>query len=45
VIETEFGRIGVGICYENLLFERLEGLYQSSVDLVLQSAAAGRLKP
>ena len=45
VIETDLGRIGVGICYENLLYERLEGLYQSSVDLVLQSAAAGRLKP
>jgi N-carbamoylputrescine amidase len=45
VIETKFGRIGVGICYENLLYERLEGLYQASVDLVLQSAAAGRLKP
>ena len=45
VIETDFGRIGVGICYENLLHERLEGLYHASVDLVLQSAAAGRLKP
>jgi N-carbamoylputrescine amidase len=45
VIETELGRIGVGICYENFLFERLEGLAQASVDLVLQPAAAGRLKP
>jgi N-carbamoylputrescine amidase len=45
VIETEFGRIGVGICYENLLFERLNHLVQSSVDLVLQPSAAGRLKP
>jgi len=45
VIETEIGRIGVGICYENLLFERLNHLVQSSVDLVLQPTAAGRLKP
>jgi N-carbamoylputrescine amidase len=45
VIETELGRIGVGICYENLLFERLNHLVQSSVDLVLQPSAAGRLKP
>jgi N-carbamoylputrescine amidase len=45
VIETELGRIGVGICYENLLFERLNDLVQSSVDLVLQPSAAGRLKP
>jgi N-carbamoylputrescine amidase len=45
VIETEFGRAGVGICYENLLFERLYGLFQASVDLVLQPMAAGRPKP
>lgn len=45
VTETEIGRIGVGICYENLLFERLNYLVQSSVDMVLQPAAAGRLKP
>jgi N-carbamoylputrescine amidase len=45
VIETDLGRIGVGICYENLLFERLEGLLRASVDLVLQPTAAGRLKP
>lgn len=45
VIETPLGRIGVGICYENLLFERLDDLHRSSVDLVLQPAAAGRLKP
>jgi N-carbamoylputrescine amidase len=45
VIGTGLGRIGVGICYENLLFERLNHLAQSSVDLVLQPAAAGRLKP
>jgi N-carbamoylputrescine amidase len=45
VIETELGRLGVGICYENLLFERLYGLFQASVDLVLQPSAAGRPKP
>jgi len=45
VIETALGRIGVGICYENLLFERLAALYQSSVDLLLQPVAAGRPKP
>lgn len=45
VIETEIGRIGVGICYENLLFERLRDLLQAQVDLVLQPAAAGRPKP
>lgn len=44
VIETDLGRIGVGICYENLLFERLDRLVQSSVDLVLQPTAAGRPK-
>jgi N-carbamoylputrescine amidase len=45
VIETEIGRVGVGICYENLLFARLYGLFQASVDLVLQPTAAGRPKP
>ena len=45
VIETEFGRIGVGICFENLLYERLYDLFQASADLVLQPMAAGRLKP
>lgn len=44
-IETEVGRLGVGICYENLLFERLYGLLQASIDLVLQPMAAGRPKP
>lgn len=45
VIETELGRIGVGICYENLLFRRLSDLYRAEVDLVLQPMAAGRLIP
>lgn len=45
ILDTPIGRIGVGICYENLLFERLLDLYKASVDLVLQPAAAGRLRP
>lgn len=45
VIETELGRIGVAICYENLLYERLCELSNSSVDIVLSPAAAGRPKP
>ncbi len=45
VIETEIGRIGVGICIENLLYDHLIDLQQASVDLVLQPMAAGRLRP
>jgi len=45
VIETALGRIGVGICFENLLYEHLQEMQQASVDLVLQPTAAGRLKP
>jgi len=45
VIETAIGRIGVGICYENLLYERICELAELSVDLVLSPAAAGRPKP
>jgi len=45
VIETELGRIGVGICFENLLHERLLGLQEAQVDLVVQPTAAGRPKP
>jgi N-carbamoylputrescine amidase len=45
VIETTLGRIGVGICYENLLYERLNQVYAAGVDLVLQPAAAGRINP
>lgn len=41
-IDTDLGRIGVGICYENLLHERLLGLHRARVDLVLQPSAAGR---
>ena len=45
VIETGIGRIGVGICYENLLYDQMCFLYGENVDLVLSPAAAGRLKP
>lgn len=45
VIETALGKIGVGICYENLLYSHLEEMQRASVDLILQPAAAGRLKP
>jgi N-carbamoylputrescine amidase len=45
VIETSLGRIGVGICFENLLYEHLQEMRRASVDLVLQPMAAGRLKP
>lgn len=45
VIETALGRIGVGICYENLLYRHLHDLHRASVDLVLQPAAAGRPGP
>jgi N-carbamoylputrescine amidase len=45
VIETELGRIGVGICFENLLFGHLERMVGASVDLILQPTAAGRPKP
>lgn len=45
VIETALGRIGVGICYENLLYEQMCFLYRENVDLVLSPFAAGRPKP
>lgn len=44
-IDTEIGRIGVGICYENLLYERISALHQASVDLVIQPTAAGTPTP
>jgi len=44
IIETELGRIGVGICYENLLYSQICHLYEQDVDLVLSPAAAGRPK-
>jgi len=45
VIETEIGRVGVGICYENLLYDQMCFLYQENIDLLLSPAAAGRPKP
>lgn len=45
VIETALGRIGVGICFENLLYEHLLEMQQADVDLILQPTAAGRPKP
>lgn len=45
VIDTEIGRIGVGICYENLLYERISALHHASVDLVIQPTAAGTPTP
>lgn len=45
VIDTDIGRIGVGICYENLLYERISALYEASVDLVIQPTAAGTPTP
>lgn len=45
VIETALGRIGVGICFENLLYDHLQDMQRTSVDLILQPMAAGRLKP
>jgi len=44
-IDTEPGRIGVSICYENLLYERITELYTAGIDLLLQPSAAGRPKP
>lgn len=45
VIETALGRIGIGICFENLLYEHLQEMQRASVDLILQPTAAGRPKP
>jgi N-carbamoylputrescine amidase len=45
VIESALGRIGVGICFENLLYEHLREMQRASVDLILQPTAAGRPKP
>jgi len=45
IIDTELGRIGVNICYEMLLHERVNELYEANIDLCLQPSAAGRPKP
>jgi N-carbamoylputrescine amidase len=39
-IETELGRIGVGICYENYLASRTRELAKANIDLLLQPTAA-----
>jgi N-carbamoylputrescine amidase len=42
IIETELGRIGIGICYENLLFSQMRFMLDADVVLMLLPAAAGR---
>lgn len=44
-IDTDIGRLGVIICYEALLHERLLGLYRDRVDLVLIPMSAGTPTP
>lgn len=45
MIETPLGRVGVGICYENLRYSHLLALFQARPDLVLMPTAAGRPMP
>lgn len=45
IIQTDIGKIGVGICYENLLYDQMCYLHNENVDFVLSPAAAGRPKP
>jgi len=42
-IETEFGRIGISICGENIFCSSLNSLYESSVDMVIQPTSAPTL--
>lgn len=44
-IETEIGRLGISICYEALLYERLLEHHHASVDLVLYPMSAGTPTP
>jgi len=39
-IDTEIGRIGVAICYESLLYQHIQALYEANVNLILQPASA-----
>ena len=39
-IDTEFGRIGVSICGENIFCDTLMELYNSSVDIIVQPTSA-----
>ncbi len=45
IIESAIGRIGVGICYENILFDQMSFFYRGNIDFLLSPAAAGRPKP
>ncbi len=45
VIESSFGRIGVGICYENVLCFHEELMYEESADIVLMPHSAPDLTP
>ncbi|MFW6113557.1 MAG: carbon-nitrogen hydrolase family protein [Actinomycetota bacterium] len=40
VIESEFGKVGVGICYENQLAYIPQLMYEQSVDIMLQPHSA-----
>jgi N-carbamoylputrescine amidase len=44
-IETELGRIGVGICYENYLASRTRELARANIDFLLQPTAAATPPP
>ena len=44
-IDTDLGRIGVSICYEAILHERLAEHYSNSVDIVLIPMSAGTPTP
>lgn len=44
VIDTAIGRIGVGICYENVLYDQMYFLHKAHVDLVLSPFASPRPK-
>lgn len=45
VIETALGRIGIGICYENVLCFHEELMYEESADIVLMPHSAPDLTP
>jgi len=45
IIETDIGKVGVCICYEMLLYDRINELYEADIDLCIQPSAAGRPKP
>lgn len=45
IIESSFGRIGVGICYENVLCFHEELMYEESADIVLMPHSAPDLTP